>query len=194
MALEPDFVADSPYGPGGLLLDDILEVDRERGLVVARMPTPADLPLTREQRTEPAQAPRAPERRAPGPHERDARLRPRLLRPRPAAPGRLDWIRSPDRLGAVPRPGAARGAARPAGLVHPMLRRGRERILARYRFEFEQGVALVYEGRPERDVAAHRESGLIVPLAGGFTRGPPVRGGPVWAQDAPAGRLLGCFL
>jgi hypothetical protein len=44
MALEPDFVADSPYGPGGLLLDDILVVDRERGLVVARMPTSTDVP------------------------------------------------------------------------------------------------------------------------------------------------------
>src|SRR4051812_18737387 len=26
--LDPDFVADSPYGPGGLLIDDITEVDR----------------------------------------------------------------------------------------------------------------------------------------------------------------------
>lgn len=57
MPLDPDFVADSPYGPGGLLLDDILEVDRDRGLVVARMPTSADLPLTREQRSDPHRHP-----------------------------------------------------------------------------------------------------------------------------------------
>lgn len=53
MALDPDFVADCPYGPGGLLLDDVLEVDLERSYVKCRMPTHADLPLTREQRTHP---------------------------------------------------------------------------------------------------------------------------------------------
>jgi hypothetical protein len=50
MALDPAFVSDCPYGPGGLLIDDILEIDRENSFVRARMPTHADLPLTREQR------------------------------------------------------------------------------------------------------------------------------------------------
>lgn len=53
MPLDPAFVADCPYGPGGLLLDEILEVDPERSLVVARMPTDRELPLTREQRNHP---------------------------------------------------------------------------------------------------------------------------------------------
>lgn len=56
--LDPDFVADSPYGPGGLLLDDVTLVDREHSRVVARMPTHDELPLTREQRAHPLRHPR----------------------------------------------------------------------------------------------------------------------------------------
>jgi hypothetical protein len=56
--LDPEFVADCPYGPGGMLLDAILEVDREKSRVVARMPTHDDLPLTREQRVHPTLHPR----------------------------------------------------------------------------------------------------------------------------------------
>jgi len=56
--LDPEFVADCPYGPGGMLLDAILEVDREKSRVVARMPTYDDLPLTREQRVHPTRHPR----------------------------------------------------------------------------------------------------------------------------------------
>ncbi len=59
MPLDPDFVADCPYGPGGLLLDEVLEIDREgKGRVVARMPTHDELPLTREQRAHPVRHPR----------------------------------------------------------------------------------------------------------------------------------------
>lgn len=50
MALDPEFVADCPYAPGGLLIDEILTIDRENNIVIARMPTHDDLPLTREQR------------------------------------------------------------------------------------------------------------------------------------------------
>ncbi|MBK6575131.1 MAG: hypothetical protein IPG17_02805 [Sandaracinaceae bacterium] len=57
MALDPAFVADCPYGPGGLLLDDILSIDRDAGRVVARMPAHAELPLTREQRAHPVRHP-----------------------------------------------------------------------------------------------------------------------------------------
>jgi 3-hydroxymyristoyl/3-hydroxydecanoyl-(acyl carrier protein) dehydratase len=53
MPLDPAFVADCPYGPGGLLLDEILKVDIEESLVVCRMPTSPELPLTREQRNHP---------------------------------------------------------------------------------------------------------------------------------------------
>jgi hypothetical protein len=58
MALDPDFLADSPYGPDGLLLDEILLVDRDQQLVRARMPTSDDLPLTRDQRAHPVRHPR----------------------------------------------------------------------------------------------------------------------------------------
>ncbi|MFO0663551.1 MAG: hypothetical protein U0174_06345 [Polyangiaceae bacterium] len=58
MPLDPDFVADSPYGPGGLLIDEVLEIDKERGFVRARMPTHDDLPITREQRAHPVRHPR----------------------------------------------------------------------------------------------------------------------------------------
>jgi len=57
MALDPAFVADCPYGPGGLLLDDIVRVDREASTIVATMSTHADLPLTREQRAHPERHP-----------------------------------------------------------------------------------------------------------------------------------------
>jgi hypothetical protein len=58
MPLDADFVDDCPYGPGGLLLDELLRVDREASVVVARMPTFDDLPLTREQRAHPVRHPR----------------------------------------------------------------------------------------------------------------------------------------
>ncbi len=56
--LDPDFVADCPYGPDGLLLDQILLVDKDQQLVRARMPTSDDLPLTRTQRAHPVRHPR----------------------------------------------------------------------------------------------------------------------------------------
>lgn len=58
MELDPAFVADCPYGPGALLIDRILEVDRSANRVVARMPTSADLPITRDQRADPVRHPR----------------------------------------------------------------------------------------------------------------------------------------
>ncbi|MEO8799425.1 MAG: hypothetical protein ABI551_16155 [Polyangiaceae bacterium] len=58
MKLEPEFIADCAYGPGGLLLDEILEIDAVNHRVVATMPTSADLPLTREQRAHPRLHPR----------------------------------------------------------------------------------------------------------------------------------------
>jgi hypothetical protein len=58
MPLDPDFIADSPYGPEGLLLDEILLVDKAQSLIRARMPTSEDLPLTRAQRAHPVRHPR----------------------------------------------------------------------------------------------------------------------------------------
>jgi acyl dehydratase len=58
MALDPEFVEDCCYLPGGLLIDEVLEVDREASLVRVRMPTHSDLPITREQRAHPVRHPR----------------------------------------------------------------------------------------------------------------------------------------
>ena len=58
MALDPAFVADCPYGPDALLIDDIVEIDRETSTVVARVPTHDDLPLTRDQRAHVERHPR----------------------------------------------------------------------------------------------------------------------------------------
>ena len=57
-SLDPDFVADCPYQPEAVLFDEILEVDREAGLVLARMPTHDRLPLTDLQRAHPVRHPR----------------------------------------------------------------------------------------------------------------------------------------
>jgi hypothetical protein len=56
--LDPDFAADSPYAPGGFLIDEVVLVDQEKSRVVVRVPTHDDLPLTREQRVHPVRHPR----------------------------------------------------------------------------------------------------------------------------------------
>jgi hypothetical protein len=56
--LDPAFIDDCPYGPGALFLDEMLEIDRERGLIRARIPTREDLPLTNDQRAHPVRHPR----------------------------------------------------------------------------------------------------------------------------------------
>jgi hypothetical protein len=58
MPLDPAFVADCPYGPGGLLIDEILEVDVAQSRIVCRMPASEELPITREQRAHPVRHPR----------------------------------------------------------------------------------------------------------------------------------------
>ena len=58
MALDPEFIAACPYGPDAICIDEILEVDKEAGLIRARMPTRPALPLTRDQRAHPVRHPR----------------------------------------------------------------------------------------------------------------------------------------
>jgi hypothetical protein len=58
MVLDPAFVADCPYAPEAMLLDDILEIDPVASRVRVRMPTHADLPITRDQRAHPERHPR----------------------------------------------------------------------------------------------------------------------------------------
>ncbi len=58
MALDPAFVADCPYDPAALLIDEIVAIDREASSIVARMTTSEALPLTRDQRVDPQRHPR----------------------------------------------------------------------------------------------------------------------------------------
>ena len=56
--LDEDFVADCPYAPEAILFEELVEVDREAGRLVARMPTHDRLPLTSLQRAHPVRHPR----------------------------------------------------------------------------------------------------------------------------------------
>lgn len=58
MPLDRAFVEESLYGPEAMLIDEIVEVDRDASMVRARMPTHADLPITRHQRVHPTRHPR----------------------------------------------------------------------------------------------------------------------------------------
>ena len=57
LPLDAGFLADCPYQPEAVLLDEIVAIDKERGLVRARMSTRPDLPLTRFQRVDPVRHP-----------------------------------------------------------------------------------------------------------------------------------------
>ena len=50
-------MADCPYAAEAILFDEILELDRENGRLVARMPTHDRLPLTELQRADPVRHP-----------------------------------------------------------------------------------------------------------------------------------------
>ena len=56
--LDPRFVADCPYAAEAILFDEITELDREAGRLVAHMPTHDRLPLTDLQRADPVRHPR----------------------------------------------------------------------------------------------------------------------------------------
>ena len=56
--LDQEFIDSCLYEEGALLLDEVVEVDKENSRVVARMPVHADLPITRHQRVHPRRHPR----------------------------------------------------------------------------------------------------------------------------------------
>jgi hypothetical protein len=58
MALDPEFVADCPYGPEAICIDELIEIDEDAGIIRAQMTTRPDLPLTRDQRAHPVRHPR----------------------------------------------------------------------------------------------------------------------------------------
>lgn len=145
MPLDPAFVADCPYGPGGLLLDEIVRVDHAESVVVARMPTIGELPLTREQRSHPTLHP--------------AHVSGGLM---VHMTGMVGFAHAYYVLGLRHSEGwigygARINSARFAALATPgepilieckarQIRRGSVNVLARYLFRFHQGTTLVYEG------------------------------------------------
>lgn len=145
MALDPEFVADCPYGPDGLLLDEIVTVDREAGRVAARMPTHEDLPLTRAQRAHPVFHPR---------HVSGG-----LMVHMTGMMGFvhayyvLDLRHAEGWIGYGGRIHSARfkALAQPGEpmileCTQKQLRRGEKQVLARYDFRFTQKGTVVYEG------------------------------------------------
>lgn len=143
--LDPEFVADCPYGPGGLLLDAILAVDPDKSMVRARMPTHAELPLTREQRAHPVRHPR---------HVSGGLMVHMtgmvgfvhayyVLGLRHSA----GWIGYGGRIHSARfRALAAPGSPMELECVAKLVRRGQKRVLARYDLRFFQDDKLIYEG------------------------------------------------
>ncbi len=145
MALEQAFIDDCPYDTDALLIDEVLEVDREKSMVRVRMPAHADLPLTREQKTHPVRHPR---------HVSGG-----LMVHMTGMVGFvhayyvLDLRHHDGWIGYGVRIHHAR-FHNLAQMGTPLIlkgwathvRRGAKNILARYAFEFTQGDKLVYEG------------------------------------------------
>lgn len=143
--LDPAFVSDCPYGPEGIIIDKILEIDRGASRIVARMPSHDDLPITRTQKTHP------------------------VFHPRHVSGGLmvhvtgivgfahayyvLDLRHADGWIGYGARIHSARFHAI-AGPGEPIvidchttrMRKGARRVLGRYSFRFTQGDKLVYEG------------------------------------------------
>jgi hypothetical protein len=145
MPLDPAFVADAPYGPEGLLLDAIAELDLDASRIVARMPTSDDLPLTREQRAHPLRHPR---------HVSGGLMVHMTGMVAFAHFYYVFGLRHADGwIGYGGRIHSARfRALAPPG--EPLLlecrctesRKGADKLLARYAFSFRQGENLVYTG------------------------------------------------
>ena len=58
MPLDPAFIADCPYEPAAILIDDIVSRDPATSTIVANLITHDDLPLTAAQRAHPVRHPR----------------------------------------------------------------------------------------------------------------------------------------
>lgn len=145
MPLDPEFIADCPYAPGGLLIDEVLHIDHERHHVVARMPTHEELPITREQRVHPVFHPR---------HVSGGLM--------VHMTGMVAFVHSYYVLGLRHADGwigygGAIHSARFKALARPgpplllectatKMRRTPKQVLARYAFRFLQEGVLVYEG------------------------------------------------
>lgn len=143
--LDPDFLEDCFYEPGGVLIDEILEIDKEKNFVRARMPTSAVLPITAEQKAHPVRHP--------------SHVSGGLLVHMTGVMGYAHFyyclgLRHRDGwIGYGVRIHNARFSAL-ANTTDPLILdcwaaktpRIRDRFLLRYKFEFRQGETIVYEG------------------------------------------------
>jgi 3-hydroxymyristoyl/3-hydroxydecanoyl-(acyl carrier protein) dehydratase len=145
MPLDPAFVEDCPYAPEALLLEEILEIDKEKGRVVATMPVHADLPITKHQKVHPVRHPR----------HMSGGLMVHMT-------GMMGFVHAYYVLGLRHADGwigygARIHEARFTALALPgtaltleaqavRSRRMKDSIMARYRFVFRQGETVVYEG------------------------------------------------
>jgi len=139
------FLADLPYAPDVLFLDQILEIDPDKRVVVCRMPTDRPLPLTESQRGHPVRHPK---------HVAGAVM--------VHATGMLGFVHAYYLLGlrhsdgwigygthihrVVFRKLVTPGAPIIARCVTTRERLGKERHLVRYSFEFRHEGQICYEG------------------------------------------------
>lgn len=145
MPLDADFVRDCPYGPGGILIDEVLHVDRSANLVRARMPTDIDLPITNTQRSHP--------RRHPAHVAGGLMVHATGMMGFVHAYYVLDYRHSEGWVGYGARIHDARFSAL-ASLSAPLILEGqatrvrtlRAQTFVRYRFSFTQEGTVVYEG------------------------------------------------
>jgi hypothetical protein len=158
------FLADLPYAPDVLFLDQILELDAEKRLVVCRMPTDRDLPLTTSQRVHPVRHPR---------HVAGAVM--------VHATGMLGFVHAYYLLGlrhhegwigygthihrVVFRKLVTPGAPIIAKCTSTRQRLGKERHMVRYSFEFTHEGQVCYEGDQTAVWMIAREGAAMAPAA-----------------------------
>jgi 3-hydroxymyristoyl/3-hydroxydecanoyl-(acyl carrier protein) dehydratase len=162
------FVADLPYDPEALFLDELVEIDREKSLVRCRMATREDLPLTRSQRAHPIYHPR---------HVAGAVI--------VHATGMLGFVHAYHVLGLRHRDGwigygthihraVFRKLVQPGAPIDAVCRAtrtraGKTRYFVRYSFEFRHEGAVCYEG--DQTAVWLRIDGTTPPSLGGSDAG-----------------------
>jgi hypothetical protein len=164
MPIEQAFIDDCPYAPGGMLLDEVLVVDRDKSLVRVRMPTHDDLPITREQRVHPLKHPR---------HVSGG-----LMIHMTGMAGFVHayyvfdlrhadgWIGYGGRIhDARYKSLALPGVPIEIECQTTKVRRGSKRIVARYDLRFYQGSSLVYVG-DQTAMWLKIEEGMSLPMGG----------------------------
>lgn len=165
MPLDPAFVEDCFYAPEALLLEEILEVNKETGRVVAQMPVHAELPITRDQRVHPLKHPR---------HVSGG-----LMVHMTGMAGFVHayyvfdlrhadgWIGYGGRIhDARYKSLALPGVPIEIECQTTKVRRGSKRIVARYDLRFYQGSSLVYVG-DQTAMWLKIEEGMSLPVGGG---------------------------